>query len=359
MSIYSSLKDRLDVTRLEDMPRIGNREASLFLVENEGGDPLLGIKYHCDARSEEETGSGQMSTSFTQTADKDSFVAKEYLLQDNNSGLSAYKQAELVFAGENYVAFSSDIYASKDRLKAELPHAIAFIRNAERYSTGIADIERKLWRKTVAELKAQAKELGLKGYSKLKRAELENALAKKIQEASGVVIPESYTQPAWFHYGSFLIFERKAGTVFAEVLDKLVEAAQAGALIVGGGSIGFGSGFSFFDSRDLSQESVERIHNQNVWYREQMALLAPVAEIVKKKHGYYALGSPNQFSEGPVKYWLNGHSLRAATGRSHQPYGWYTLQELKDEKYLEDMEEAAKESYERFDDSGNYRTKAA
>lgn len=359
MSIYSTLKDRLDESKFEGRRGMsGSREAALCLAEDKGGDPALGLKYQCDFRSEEETGTGQMTESFTRTAAKESFIASEYLLSENNKGLSEYRQSDLVFSNEAVVVFASRIYSQAVDSTNQLESALEFIRNQERYSSGLATIQRNFWRMTVSELKAKAKEAGLKGYSKMKRSELEDALAKKIQENDGIVPEESYSQPAWFHYGDFLIIERKAGTVFAEVLDHLVAAAKEGYLVVGGGGFGFGSGFSFFDSRDFSKAFTDEVHASNIWHREQMELLKPVAEIVKKKHGYYALGRPSMHS-GEVKYWLNGHSVRAATGRGCQPFGWYTLRELKDEKYMEDMEVNAQKRFEQFDDNGNYRSKKA
>ena len=74
MSIYAALKDRLP----EDNPHTSTRQATIILGTNgdSKNDPLLGITYQCDFRSEEETGAGDMRDLFTK-ASPGSFLAQE------------------------------------------------------------------------------------------------------------------------------------------------------------------------------------------------------------------------------------------------------------------------------------------
>lgn len=48
---------------------------------------------------------------------------------------------------------------------------------------------------------------------------------------------------------------------------------------------------------------------------------------------YYLLGSPRLNSEGEVVYWLNGTPVKFTNGRSYQPMGWCTLDDLVEERY--------------------------
>lgn len=362
MSIYDSFKARLAAEPISK-GRTDTRKAELTLADNGDGGSILGIVYSCDFRSEEETGAGEMAKIFTRTADADSFLAKEYLLQDGNSGpIQGLTQAELVSVDEELIVFQAKprIYD----IEREHQSALSYLRQAAQWERDRSSS--KYWRSTATELKALAKSRGIKGYSKLKLAELErlhldydyNELHKDDAFA------EITSQPGWFHNGSILAFERK-DTLFTEVLLKLVEAAKAGYLVVGGGGVNpFGSGFSLFDSRDFTPALEAQISASNLWYREQMALLKPVAEIVKEGpmknrwgSSYYFLGRPTAM-DGVVRYWLNGNSVELPNGRSSQPFGYYSLDELLAEKYMDDLRVKSDDDFKRFDSKGNYRPTA-
>lgn len=363
MSIYSTFEDRLDIAKI-NKTRTNTRESSLTLAKSTDNEaPLLGIQYSCDFRHEEESGAGKMSEIFTRTSNPEGFFAKEYLLKENNRGLLDLKQADLVVEKDDYVAFCATEHIYD--LDREFAQAAGYIRMQE-YSKSkdrLVDA-RKYELMTVVELKAEAKLRGMKGYSKLKGLELERLLiSDDLAKLPVSDTPEEViTHNAWFHNGQALIF-RKTDDLFGEVLQSLVEAAKVGALLVGGGSVGFGSGFTLFDARDVSESLKNKISEDNRWYREQMELLKPVADIVKEGPmkgrwgtAYYALGSPS-LMDGVVKYWLNGSSVSMANGRSDQPYGWYSLQELLDEKYMIDAAKSSDEKILEFDDSGSYRSK--
>ena len=359
MSIYKDFEARLDLEAISK-GRASSRTAELALAENLGGDPILGVQYSCDYRYEEEAGAGTMAELFTRTADTDSFFAQEYLLQDGSKGLiEQTTQAELVLETEELIAFQASHYAH--RIPEELEAALSYLEKAQRRADGRASFTDSYWHTTAADLKALAKSRGLKGYSKLKRDELVklNAdfdFAEKHKD-DGPSAVEIISQPGYFHNGDILVFQKR-DTLFSEVLSKLVEAARAGYLVVGSGGIdAFGSGFSLFDSRDLTDESMERISANNRWYREQMELLKPVAEIVKAgpMGGYYALGRPTLRENGTVVYWLNGYGVRLPTGKSSQPSGYYSLEDLLAEKHMADLRVRADEDFKRFDERGNYR----
>lgn len=361
MSTYSELEPRL--AGLEDAKRPSSQQAAVILADNAGGDPLVGIQYSCDFRSEEETGAGDMASTFTRTSDPEGFFAKEYLLQEKNLGLfEVVTQSDLVIETDTHIAFAAKlrIYNAED----ELDRAAKFLVEANDWFDGRSKLRRNYWHSTAAEMRDEAKARGLKGYSKLKVKELENLLVDDdfAKLNAGQPAEEITTQPGWFHFGSLLVFEKKEG-LFGEVLQRLVDAAKAGHLAVGGGGIGaFGSGFSFFDARELTEQAKEEISSNNRWYREQMDNLKPVAAIVEQGpmrsswgSAYFALGSPRLTEDGTIKYWLNGNSVKFPNGRSSQPSGWYSLQELLDEKYIKDEERDSDENFKRFTGKGSYR----
>ena len=88
----------------------------------------------------------------------------------------------------------------------------------------------------------------------------------------------------------------------------------------------------------------------------------PVAAVVKEGpmknawgSAYYFLGNPSARHGESVHYWLNGTSVRMPNGRSDQPSGWYSLQDLLDEKYMEDARVKSDEDFKTFDHKGNFR----
>lgn len=365
MSIYTAFEERLGA--IESAKRPSSQQAGLILADNPGGDPLLGIQYQCDFRYEEEAGAGKMAETFTRAADPESFFAQEYLLQENNRGLDGQTvQANLVVETDELIAFIGNPYAYD--VQRELDQGLKAVRDAASYLDGRSELRHRYWRMTVAQMKNEAKTRGLKGYSKLKAKELEWLLADDdFAKANAGKDPEEVTRQAgWFHFGNVIVFEKRGG-LFTEVLQKLVEAAKVGQLVVGSGGIGaFGSGFSFFDGRDLTEEAKDQISANTRWYREHMEALKPVAAVVKEGpmksnwgSAYYFLGKPTIFEsfEGVVKYWLNGSSVMFPNGRSKQPSGYYSLQELLDEKYMEDAAADSDESFKRFTDRGSYRGK--
>lgn len=285
MSIYTTVKDRLP----EATPVIRPRTATLVAAANgdpQHNDPALGIVYQCDFRCEEESGATEIARAVLNAADPASFFAREAARRRDPEAGSAVTQgrvtqAQLVHSDKDVVVFST-------RPRGAYPHELA---TAKKY---LAD-------RTVADEH------------------------------------EPLLHPGWFHTGRCLVLPR-THDVFGEVLELLVDAARDGSLAVGGGTGGIGAGFSLFDERDISEEKRAQVAAANDERAEDLAALAPAAEAVKAKHGYYALGSPRR-QDGVTRYWLNGSGVALSDGRQAQPFGWYTVEELLAEKYIADMEE--------------------
>jgi len=363
MGIYNRFEDRLKAIDLAGL-RGSTRSANIVLLDNEGADPIVGIQYQCDFRAEEEMGVGKMRELFARTAAPESFITQEHIA-NGGSTIEGLSQAQLVLETDDLICFAADQYIyDVDR---ELESAKRYLADA-RLAAEIDFKDRmKLNRMSVANLKSLAKSLGLKGYSKLSKRELIPAVGEAQKQAAnkaaGIEPGEAVEQPGWFHNGSLLVFEKREG-LFGEILGELLEAARVGQLLVGGGNIGpFGSGFTLLDARDMSEELKASVTAANSWRREQEKALEPVAEIVKQGpmknswgSAYYFLGKPTKFDGwDEVKFWLNGNGVKFPNGRTDQPSGYYSLQELLDEKYMVDAAEHSDEKFLRFDDKGSYR----
>jgi hypothetical protein len=305
MTIYSELRDRLDAVEVD---RVGTLQAGVILVENKGADPMVGIQYSCDFRYEEEPGAvvSAMTNGFTAASHKKSFMAKESkrMGKDLTKGMT---QADLVFETDDVIGFASSptIYGVQDQVS----RAVEYLKSAHVDNDDNDDNDSS----------------------------------------------ETVLQAGWFHFGNLLIFEKK-NNLFNEVLTRLVDAAQRGTLLVGGGGFGFGSGFTLFDGSELSAQTKADISAANTFYLKSMKELEPVAELIKASPmgHYYFLGKP-RLENGVTKYWLNGASMKFSNGRRTQHCGWYTLDELREEKYVTDAQVRSDDSFKRFNSKGHYR----
>ena len=345
MSIYAALKGRFP----EDSPHASSTQATITLVpngESDKNDPLLGITYKCDFRAEEESGAASMTDLFTRTADTSSFLAQQRAKTDAFADIAAphekkphlpqgVTQADLIDQNNDVVAFASTL--PLHAVERQIKQAKQFIRSSEPYARGLPSVPRSLWRSSRDELRRMAKERGMKRYSSMKR----NDLMYAIHHHDHADLPETHVHPGWFHFGTLLVLPR-TDDVFGAVLERLIDATQAGFLSVGN-SIGFGTGFSFFDERDLSAEAKTVIAREHDQYCEDMEALRPVAETVRQKHGYRSITRPRRDEDGVTRYLLDGPTTWLPSGRLSHPFGWYSAQELLDEKYIQDAEVKADE----------------
>lgn len=340
MSIYATVKDRLPEERRSPDPR----QAGIIVVDNLGGDPLVGITYRADHRAEEESGTGDLRRAFHERAHPSAFIPveeakssevvakiKERPVQRRSNPDSV--QADLLFLSEEMVGFRVRQFNFSHEY--DLGEAKRALSDGEAYANGVS-VPSSCEPRAVLVEKAKALGIPIKNRN---RADLSAEIYRVMMEAA----PESTVHPGWFRSGTILVLPRTKDT-FGAVLEGLIEAAQAGFLTFGLGGFGpFGSGLSMFDERDLSEASRQNIIEQGQQYRERMEALVPYAGLVRHRlGGFFFLGNPRTNADGEVTYWLNGHTTTLSNGQRAQPFGWYTLKDLELGKYLADAESKAK-----------------
>jgi hypothetical protein len=210
---------------------------------------------------------------------------------------------------------------------------------------GVQGKESLRWKKQ-KELREIARDLGVKPLPRTN-----DALRAAIRSHPGWVGSQPNCWPAWFSTGKQLVLRADRGLA-QQILGYLIEAIETGTLGIGSGSGLFSTGLFFYDTRDETPEMIKIREAEFDWHDEQMRKLQPVMDELKRRgHDWFFLGKPrqggwkraDQEENDEVRYWLNGcgSSLNSVVtktaARSYpQPYGWYTLQELLDEKFIDD-----------------------
>lgn len=301
------------------------RAVEIVAVETDDG-PIFGLSYRCDFRAEEEWGVSDLSRAFASRADKSASSHRIWkadteagTLEDSGfrartSGARPGHQMDLVTVTDEAVVLrTSEIEGPADQdwssaswEKRVIAESIQMIRDHRGYVQGIPSVWR-LERRTYAELKARAIEIGV--------AKPARSKAKVIDQILDLETPEfPYAEPANFHDGHHLVIPRRGGV--GVVADALVEAARDGHLLAGG-SLGnpFGSGFLLLDERDISRADRDEAEKDAAWHRKQMVAVGPVEEHLRNTGtSVYFIGRPTQDEDGPVRYSVN---------LSHRPHGQF------------------------------------
>ena len=335
--------------------RADSRSATLGLADSPDGKPIVTLSYACDFKAEEEWGASALVRSFTDAAHEQNFFRRERVL-DGEGSAPGFSQSQLLVRTREAIGFSvSPHYVDDEKAHARRLSSLAMLEHAR---SDLWKYERSYLWKSVKELRALAKERGVKAQSKLKKQELIEALARL---DAPVVEGERASAAGEFNDGRVLLFER-SDSLLGEVLEALAEAAEAGELGVTAGGV-FGQGLTFFDCRDMGPKLLAELKEQREFVREALKELEPVAELVKAGpmannwgSAYHFLGNPRFDREkNATVYWLNGNSVRFSNGRSYQPCGWFTLDELREGLYMEQAAVKADEGFRSFDESGNFR----
>jgi hypothetical protein len=343
-------------------------------VAGEGfdGKPLVGIVYRCDYKYEEEAGGGDLREAFgvpRMQAQMSRGARGKFLVRQFIPGEGGLGGAEVALAvgvepmqppvwGEDVRGVARGRGSAVEGWAPTLSYRdYAGDWESGRRVGGVDLPGQRKWlpleRHTVAELEAIALQVGGVGRKARgeKKAEYVARLEAERQRGTKVF-------PGWFQSGKVLIL--RAGDVGSvpeqiaqEVLWRLRYAYDEGTLGFGsGGSNPFATGLSLFDAQDLAPGVVEAWKSDLEWVEAQEAALKPVAdELAAEGHRWYALGRPTLLKskvggdrvyggDGEVHYWLNGqgYPLSGSDRGSAQPYGWYTLDELRERKFVEALE---------------------
>ncbi len=287
------------------------------------GDPIAGLVHQTDYRAEEEYGIGDLRKALTGT-DPRRFAMTE-----------RGRQHAAVFSDVNAIVLSSSPLPDGDLIWGApisgLPadYAEAWERRQRTRSEYVLDrIAGPHERMDV--LRVRARELGIAPLPR-RKDDLRAAIAAHPDLASQ--LPDIW--PAECTYGKTLVLRADGDDLTARVVRKLADAVRAGTLGVGSASGPFHSGTFYYDTRDETPQLIAEREAAFDWHDAQMAALRPVQDELKAKgHSWFFLGKPTKRQDGTVQYWLNGmRSMPGAKGR--QPYGWYTLEELRAEKFVE------------------------
>lgn len=330
---------------------VGPRGAGAVSHVAADGTVIAGVMYQLDYRSEEEVGIGKLRTALTGTDLRNVTLTSEgrarvarfadvnaIVLSTRPLPTRTYAWGDILETGTRVDPYGRPLgdgdmpeYAS--HYSRALPYT-RWDRLAREVSRG---------RISMAELRARAKSAGLTGLPRTKAALAERFLNSPEYLATAHL---NEVWPGWFAFGRHLVL-RADSSATGVVIEALGDAIDAGTLAVGTYSGAFASGFFLYDARDETDAIRADRDEKATWYEDRMAELEPVAaELKAAGHGWYFLGRPcvlsNDGGEPQLRYWLNGHSggvARDGTRCFKQPFGWYSLDELRAEKFIYDAAE--------------------
>ena len=342
MTTYSDLlalgytREDMDKASAQTQRQRSPRQFGLVVAEQDGGDPVVGVSYQNDYRTEEEWGVSNLRKALH---GDDRWNQKMIRGAENHVGqITDVPEPTLLVSARGF----SDIDTARMEHVRDGEYGFRQPDYDTWYPDNLAQAQGipEAWGyryKKMDQLRAIAAEKGVE-----KPARTKDAL---IAQITATAVPDSPDiWPGWFHYGNLLIL-RAGGGIVADLLKLLHKAGrETKTLALGSGGFGpFASGLTLFNSADLSKQHLAARLAEEKWTKKQEKALEPVAKKLREEgYGYYALGSPrrrwNDEPEGTVKYWLNGYAVPIPQlgGKRVQPSGWYTLDELLAHKFLED-----------------------
>jgi hypothetical protein len=348
MSIYSNLIARgytkADILKAAKQSA-GPRQFNLAVADTPDGELLVGLSYRCDYRAEEEWGIRDIRKALG--IENDQWL----IARDRRNHIGHFADAaSLIISVDplstDGILWGSDVatqmgsnvargsVARGESRFAEYydQYFIETLSSAHRFPTSGYSLK---WKK-IPELKEIAKELGLVKLPTKKTDLIARILQSDAYRASAET-PDIW--PGWFHDGTALILKADCGIV-AETLNLLYEASLAGTLALGGGEMIFGTGLSFYDGADVGPRLQQERTDMILWRAEQAKALEPVmVELENRGYNMIRIGKAQiqELEDGTevIRYWLNGNINQY----SRNVYGWYSLEELLSEKFLDDAKE--------------------
>lgn len=340
---------------LEDRP--STETMVVGVMDCPGGDPITGLVFMTDFDATQEYGVGDLRKAITgPEARRFQQVkgAKDYMAFFTDANAILLSSERLDFTDLAWGEPIKPPYSPGDKASAYYT-AYATEWDRKRSYCQTTGYNHKLHRMQVAELRAQAKELGIKPLPRKKEA-----LIDAINLAQNPDGPDRW--PCWFSDGNHLVLRAEGEGLASRVLSRLIAAADSGFLGIGSGSGAFSTGLFFYDVRDETPELRAEREAQHDWHEARMKELEPVKQRMRERGiRWFFVGKPSLISrkegEGKsVRYWLNANSysprdletLAAGGSLSEtfrgggnykdyiQPFGWYTLEELESCKWASD-----------------------
>lgn len=271
------------------------------LDTNKDEAPVLGIVYSGDYKHEEEAGAAAIAENLAKFENQEDLFGEV----DHDSDVR-------VFAAVAKHLIQDDAARSV---------STALSRHRNPYNSTF-----HLWRRTVAELRADLKAAGVKPLPK-KRDDVELAYLEHID---GKPVKRTETVGE-FQIGKLLALVTDEPILIA-TLEHLSESAKANALSLGSSSNPFSRGILFFDVREVPNTTVHETYAEEQWHQDRMDEAADAIQALKESGSLYAI-SPSRFTgevigrphstDGGVFYFVN-YSPR----NGKQLHGWMSIDDL-------------------------------
>lgn len=301
-------------------------------LDTPDGDPIAGLVLQTDYDASQEYGIHDIANAVTGKDPRDLSMTKA-----GRRYVSVIEEGRGLVLGSDYVMDPHMGWDDPIRVKdswSDTPRCFSYQEEWERSVKWHRRPEAVVFPfDTRQQLTMYAERLGM---DKLPRKNAD--LCQRILEHPDAMTLVPDVWPLTFVCGcKFVVLRAEGDSLACRVLAKLAQAADQGYLAIGSASGPFRTGLFLYDVRDetpqLKREREERVD----WREEQLKLLEPVKEELKRRgHKWFALGRPTlskDIDPPVVRYWLNGMQ---GNGARTQPYGWYTLDELLAEKFVED-----------------------
>lgn len=314
------------------------RTFTVVMADTPDGDPIVAISYTNDYKYEEEAGVGTLRKAVfkldrkgrpvggvnpehvTRFLDRNSLViSTEVLVNEHQWGTDLERRDP---HWHNPIAVHEQDYHRDYKISRD-------------GSLGLTGWEFNYMK--VDRLKEKAFEAGIKPIPRKK-----DDLVASLKEKQVPLYPNRW--PGWFQNGKTLVLRAESGLA-ADVLNILYAESRDGNLTFGSASGVFSSGMNIYTLSDIGPKLKKQREASVRWHDKQMKKLKPVEAALKKEgYNWYALGNPTDGFESlvgrdepvnpkEVRYWLNGHGILGLG----QPYGWYSLKELREHKFVEDL----------------------
>ena len=284
-----------------------------------GSDPVVGIAYTGDFRSEEESGIRDLASLLEKGERQDYFCAAVTV-----QGLRCYAVLTNSYLGNAFTTSLSEAYR----------------RHREPYVD-----KRDCWRLTVKQMRE-----ALKGLVRPLPSGREATERAYLRHVKGQVFSDTESVGE-FHNGRALVLAT-TDALLVEVLEMLFEdTVQANALRLGASSNPFSSGAMFYDERDVSVEELARQAEEQRLYDERLEAASSTIEKLRSAGSLYAIkpayleSAAGRNDEEPgVYYFINFYYPYDSSIEPKSVFGWFTVGELeliaaKDADFLRDYQE--------------------